>query len=239
MIAADTVIFYDNDWNPTMDSQATDRAHRIGQTKKVHVYRLVTKSSVEERILRRAKQKQNVQSTVYGANLKADSFSARDVVDMLVDDDDPLATVGQNRNQVKGFIKTGTASKEKAGRKKKKKKVDDGDNEQLYETVAKIDKHKKYENEIDQLLGGNNEFKVETKVQQPAQDQYMSSSDEEVAPQQQTREVLLKMLEKTGGNTRTIFNYEEEDAVPLGMPNPNAPGGVGPNGQVAGAPQRN
>jgi chromatin-remodeling ATPase INO80 len=55
LIAADTVIFYDNDWNPTMDSQATDRAHRIGQKKKVMVYRLVTKNTVEERILRRAR----------------------------------------------------------------------------------------------------------------------------------------------------------------------------------------
>ena len=60
LIAADTVIFYDNDWNPTMDAQATDRAHRIGQKKTVHVYRLVTKSSVEERILRRARQKESV-----------------------------------------------------------------------------------------------------------------------------------------------------------------------------------
>ena len=51
LIAADTVIFYDNDWNPTMDSQATDRAHRIGQRKTVHVYRLVTHSTIEERIL--------------------------------------------------------------------------------------------------------------------------------------------------------------------------------------------
>ena len=163
LIAADTVIFYDNDWNPTMDSQATDRAHRIGQTKKVHVYRLVTKSSVEERILRRAKQKQNVQSTVYGANLKADSFSARDVVDMIVDDiDDPLASVGQNRNQVKGFIKTGPGSKEKVGRKKKKKKSPD-EADVPYETVAKLDKHKKYENEIDQLIDGT-EFKSNIEI---------------------------------------------------------------------------
>ena len=37
LTAADTVIFYDNDWNPTMDAQATDRAHRIGQTKEVFI----------------------------------------------------------------------------------------------------------------------------------------------------------------------------------------------------------
>jgi hypothetical protein len=57
LTAADTVIFYDNDWNPTMDAQATDRAHRIGQTKTVSVYRLITKGPVEEKIVKRAQQK--------------------------------------------------------------------------------------------------------------------------------------------------------------------------------------
>lgn len=54
LTAADVVIFYDNDWNPTMDAQAMDRAHRIGQTKEVLVYRLVTRGTIEERILKRA-----------------------------------------------------------------------------------------------------------------------------------------------------------------------------------------
>ena len=42
LTAANNVVFYDNDWNPTMDAQATDRAHRIGQTRDVYVYQLVT-----------------------------------------------------------------------------------------------------------------------------------------------------------------------------------------------------
>lgn len=46
LTAANTVIFYDNDWNPTMDAQATDRAHRIGQSQDVNVYQLVTKGSI-------------------------------------------------------------------------------------------------------------------------------------------------------------------------------------------------
>ena len=62
---ADTVIFYDTDWNPTMDAQAMDRCHRIGQTKQVTVYRLVSANTVEERILRRADEKSRIQQTVY------------------------------------------------------------------------------------------------------------------------------------------------------------------------------
>lgn len=60
LTGADTVIFYDSDWNPAMDAQAQDRAHRIGQTKEVHIYRLVCKSTIEENILTKAKQKRHL-----------------------------------------------------------------------------------------------------------------------------------------------------------------------------------
>ncbi|CAF3557042.1 unnamed protein product, partial [Rotaria sordida] len=57
LATADTVIIYDSDWNPQNDLQAQARAHRIGQTKQVNIYRLVAKQSVEETIIERAKQK--------------------------------------------------------------------------------------------------------------------------------------------------------------------------------------
>lgn len=57
LTGADTVIFYDSDWNPTMDAQAQDRCHRIGQTRDVHIYRLVSERTVEENILKKANQK--------------------------------------------------------------------------------------------------------------------------------------------------------------------------------------
>lgn len=60
MESADTVIFYDSDWNPTIDSQAMDRAHRLGQTKQVSVFRLITRGTIEERIRMRAQQKEEV-----------------------------------------------------------------------------------------------------------------------------------------------------------------------------------
>jgi len=51
LTAADTVIHYDPWWNPAVENQATDRAHRIGQEKKVFVYKLITVGTVEEKIL--------------------------------------------------------------------------------------------------------------------------------------------------------------------------------------------
>ena len=47
LTSADTVIIYDSDWNPQMDLQAMDRAHRIGQKNPVNVYRLITENTVE------------------------------------------------------------------------------------------------------------------------------------------------------------------------------------------------
>ncbi|KAJ2080947.1 putative DNA helicase ino80 [Coemansia sp. RSA 988] len=64
LTAADTVIFFESDWNPTVDSQAMDRAHRLGQTKQVTVYRLITRGTIEERILQRAKQKDEIHRIV-------------------------------------------------------------------------------------------------------------------------------------------------------------------------------
>lgn len=57
LTTADTVILYDSDWNPQADLQAMDRAHRIGQTKQVVVYRFVTDNAIEEKVLERAAQK--------------------------------------------------------------------------------------------------------------------------------------------------------------------------------------
>lgn len=64
LTAADTVIFYDQDWNPQMDAQAQDRAHRIGQTKPVLVYRLVSAHTVEDKIMQRATEKRKLEAMV-------------------------------------------------------------------------------------------------------------------------------------------------------------------------------
>ncbi|WP_019625844.1 DEAD/DEAH box helicase [Thioalkalivibrio sp. ALJT] len=65
---ADTVIHYDPWWNPAVESQATDRAHRINQHKPVFVYKLVTEGTVEEKILALQAQKQQLADQVHGRN---------------------------------------------------------------------------------------------------------------------------------------------------------------------------
>ncbi|KAL6532322.1 putative ATP-dependent DNA helicase chr12 [Orobanche gracilis] len=80
---ADTVIMFDSDWNPQMDQQAEDRAHRIGQTKEVRVFVLVSVGSVEEVILERAKQKMGIDAKVIQAGLFNTTSTAQDRRKML------------------------------------------------------------------------------------------------------------------------------------------------------------
>ncbi len=64
LTAADTVILFDSDWNPQQDLQAQDRAHRIGQTRPVVVYRLATRGTVEQLVLERAGGKRRLERVV-------------------------------------------------------------------------------------------------------------------------------------------------------------------------------
>jgi superfamily II DNA or RNA helicase len=64
LTAADTVIHFDPWWNPAAEAQATDRAHRIGQTRPVTVYRLLTRGTVEEKVVRLQEKKRNLASVI-------------------------------------------------------------------------------------------------------------------------------------------------------------------------------
>ena len=64
LVGADTVIHFDPWWNPAVEDQATDRAHRIGQTKAVSVYRLIARGTVEEKILALSEKKRSLMTNV-------------------------------------------------------------------------------------------------------------------------------------------------------------------------------
>ncbi|XP_015114836.1 helicase domino [Diachasma alloeum] len=94
LTGADTVIFYDSDWNPTMDAQAQDRCHRIGQTRDVHIYRLVSEKTVEENILKKANQKRLLGDlAIEGGNFTTAYFKSSTIQDLFEVDNEGDASV--------------------------------------------------------------------------------------------------------------------------------------------------
>jgi SNF2 family DNA or RNA helicase len=82
---ADTVIHYDPWWNPAVENQATDRAHRIGQTQQVMVYKLVAQGTIEERMLQLQERKAQLADSLYSAAAarKQPLFTENDLAELL------------------------------------------------------------------------------------------------------------------------------------------------------------
>ena len=84
LTAADTVIHYDPWWNPAVENQATDRAHRLGQTKPVFVYKLIVAGSIEEKIVALQEQKAELARSILSADGVGDiKFSEADIRALL------------------------------------------------------------------------------------------------------------------------------------------------------------
>ncbi|PVZ70356.1 DEAD/DEAH box helicase [Pelagibaculum spongiae] len=83
LTAADTVIHFDPWWNPAVENQATDRAHRIGQDKPVFVYKLIVEGSLEERIIEMQEKKQALAEAIYAETAVAGSTITEEDIEML------------------------------------------------------------------------------------------------------------------------------------------------------------
>ncbi|HEX5222853.1 MAG TPA: SNF2-related protein [Verrucomicrobiae bacterium] len=84
LTGADTVIHFDPWWNPAVEDQATDRAHRIGQTKVVTSYKLITRDTVEEKILTlQSRKREIIQATIGGEEEFAASLSWEEIQELL------------------------------------------------------------------------------------------------------------------------------------------------------------
>lgn len=83
LATADVVILFDSDWNPQVDLQAMDRAHRIGQVKQVRVFRFITEHTVEERIVERAEMKLRLDNIVIQQGRLVDQNTKLGKDDML------------------------------------------------------------------------------------------------------------------------------------------------------------
>ncbi|KAJ3734029.1 SNF2 family N-terminal domain-containing protein [Lentinula guzmanii] len=118
LTTADIVVLYDSDWNPQADLQAMDRAHRIGQTKQVYVYRFITEGSVEERMLERAAQKLRLDQLVIqqgrggaGAGQTTKAANKEELLEMITHGAEKIIHGGDNAESddldIEGIIAKG------------------------------------------------------------------------------------------------------------------------------------
>ncbi|KAF3917384.1 hypothetical protein ABW21_db0203953 [Orbilia brochopaga] len=109
LTSADTVILYDSDWNPQQDLQAQDRAHRIGQTRPVIVYRLATAATVEQTLLEKADAKRRLEKLVIqkgkfksmaASTAKTQEQEFADLKDILLNEDFEKFDVAKSGSEI-------------------------------------------------------------------------------------------------------------------------------------------
>lgn len=115
LTGADTVIFYDSDWNPTMDTQAQDRCHRIGQTRDVTIYRLVSKNTVEVNIKKKADEKREIcRLAIDAGDYRPKVFTKGDLFDIM---DEKLSGDDEGEVKAEDFLNAEEADDRKAQEK--------------------------------------------------------------------------------------------------------------------------
>ncbi|KAM9782528.1 chromodomain-helicase-DNA-binding protein 4 [Neosynchiropus ocellatus] len=184
LASADTVIIYDSDWNPHNDIQAFSRAHRIGQNRKVMIYRFVTKASVEERITQVAKKKMMLTHLVVrpGLGSKTGSMSKQELDDILKFGTEELFKDEAGEGWWSAVLETVTVTHRLRS---------SGDNKEDDSSVIHYDDHA-----IDRLLDRNQDATEDTELQ--SMNEYLSSfkvaqyvvKDEDDEEEEVEREVI-------------------------------------------------
>ena len=100
LTGADTVIFYDSDWNPTMDAQAQDRCHRIGQTRNVTIYRLISEDTIEQNIYRKAQQKRMLGDLAIEEGNFTSCFKRNAIQELFERNNQPIDTPAMDSDDV-------------------------------------------------------------------------------------------------------------------------------------------
>ncbi|KAF5306994.1 hypothetical protein FQR65_LT07217 [Abscondita terminalis] len=108
LTAADTVIFFDRDWNPQADLQAQDRCHRIGQTKPVLVFTLITKNTIDDRVIQCATQKRKLEKIVIKDGKFKNVISKKTSVDLDLEELQKILESSETAHKIQsnGFVFT-------------------------------------------------------------------------------------------------------------------------------------
>uniref|UniRef100_A0A3B4VC35 B-TFIID TATA-box binding protein associated factor 1 n=1 Tax=Seriola dumerili TaxID=41447 RepID=A0A3B4VC35_SERDU len=103
LTGADTVVFVEHDWNPMRDLQAMDRAHRIGQKRVVNVYRLITRGTLEEKIMGLQKFKMSIANTIISQeNTSLQSMGTDQLLNLFTLDKDNKGEKGEQTASTSG-----------------------------------------------------------------------------------------------------------------------------------------
>lgn len=157
LTSADTVIIFDSDWNPQNDLQAMSRAHRIGQTKSVNVYRFITKGTMEEDLIERAKRKMVLEYCII-KQMDTSGMSHLDANNLLTTSTGKPRDMPFDKNELSAILKFGAQNLFQAT--KEPPKLDDLD---LDDILARAEHTETMESEGGQTLG-DQEFLAQFQV---------------------------------------------------------------------------
>ncbi|KAH9457613.1 hypothetical protein Pst134EB_009928 [Puccinia striiformis f. sp. tritici] len=190
LTAADTVVLYDSSWNPQVDKQAIARAHRIGQTEKVTVYRFICAESVEQQMIGRLRKKLYLSLKILDSHSETKGTNPGDLLgstDESIDEETTMKST-MSTGDLCAILRGGASSLHKHWGKANDSDVDvqaDEDERSGYKEFLNAS--------FEEILGRAKEFaKIEqTKLQIKVDDEAPSQSDAEIASKIEEEELAL------------------------------------------------
>ncbi|KAI6192890.1 hypothetical protein M3Y99_01910300 [Aphelenchoides fujianensis] len=218
---ADTVIIIDSDWNPFMDMQAMDRAHRIGQQREVRVLRLVTVNSIEEKILGAARYKLDVDEKVIQAGISFGKETEDDNEDEVPEDETINQMVARSEEEFEIFQRMDIDRRrmEASEDQRKPRLLEESEVPQSI-----INQSKKFTEEEEKVASGSRAFDVpmeggrrKRREVNYAQDlmsdrEWLKSIDEEFIEEEDDDEPQPKKKRRSQKAVRTPRHGEREDS---------------------------
>ena len=226
LTGADSIIFYDTDWNPAMDQQAQDRCHRIGQTRTVHIYRLITLSTIEENIFKKSIQKrelnyvvmedgkfdidnmQNLNNKLNIQNIIQEGHLIKKT-DEDIDDDNEEYNKRRNNDSIKKLLEFENLHFDNPNEQKNIEqmliRIEDQEDVQAMKNLSKemLDNYEKEHNEMQF-------FKEDKEDENNANDEITSKSGSKMDGKEREIFEKLKPIDKFALNYyRDIFTYKE------------------------------
>lgn len=211
LTSADTVIIFDSDWNPQNDLQAMSRAHRIGQTKSVNVYRFISKGTMEEDLIERAKRKMVLEYCII-KQMDTSGMSQIDANNLLTTPAGKTREMPFDKTELSAILKFGAQNMFQAA--EKPPKLDDMD---LDDILARAEHTETLESAGGQTLG-DTEFLAQFQVsdfgsaqEQLSWDEIIPEAERKAAEEESRIKAEMAMFDRAA--RKRMRRYAEHDEV--------------------------